>query len=110
MRQAHAAQHIGCLGELNIVVTNDLHSVAPGVPKIEEWTVNYGNTGCLECLAGRLLVVHDETEVSAIVGGLPAALLQGNKLIAQVDEGHGVTLAAQFEFEETAIERQRLVD
>src|ERR1700746_4205800 len=106
MRQAHATQHIGCLGELNIVITNDLHSVAPGVPKIEERTVKYGNTRCLECLAGRFFVVHDETEVAAIVRGLPAALLQGNKLIAQVDEGHGVTLAEHFKFEDAAIERQ----
>jgi hypothetical protein len=51
MRQAHATQHIGCLSELNIVVTNDLHSVTPGVAKIEEWTIKQGNTSCLQCLA-----------------------------------------------------------
>ena len=43
-RQPHAPQHIGRLGELNIVVTNDLYSIAPGVPKIKEWTIKYGNT------------------------------------------------------------------
>src|SRR5262245_34805539 len=48
--------------------------------------------------------------MATIVCGLPAALLKGDKLIAKVDEGHGVTLAAQFEPEETAIECQRLID
>jgi len=105
VHQAHATQHIGSLGELNVVVTDDFYSVAPRVPKIKERTIKWGNTSCLECLAGRLLVVDDETEVATVVCGLRAALLKGNKLIAQVDEGHGVTLAAQFEPEETAIER-----
>src|SRR5215469_424824 len=48
--------------------------------------------------------------MATIVSGLPAALLKCNKLIAQVDEGHGVTLAAQLEFEEATVERQRLVN
>jgi len=33
--------------------------------------------------------------MATIVSRLPAALLKCNKLIAQVDEGHGVTLASQ---------------
>src|SRR5262245_1222524 len=48
--------------------------------------------------------------MATIVSRLPAALLKGDKLIAQVDEGHGVILAAQFEPEETAIECQCLID
>jgi hypothetical protein len=40
--------------------------------------------------------------------GLPAAFLKGNKLLAQIDEGHGITPAAQFEAKQAAIERQRL--
>src|SRR5262245_47134322 len=39
VHQAHATQHIGRLGELDIVVTDDLDSVAPGVPKIKERTI-----------------------------------------------------------------------
>jgi len=110
VHQAHSTQHIGRLGELDVVVTDDLHSITPGVPKIKEGTVKWSNTSCLECLAGRLLVVDDETEVTTIVCGLLAAFLQGNELIAQVDERHRGTLAAQFEFEKAAVERQRLVD
>src|SRR5262245_12312383 len=48
--------------------------------------------------------------MATIVSRLPAALLKGDKLIAQVDEGHGVILAAQFEPEKTAIECQCLID
>jgi hypothetical protein len=36
VHQPHATQYIGRFGELNIVVTDDLYSVAPGVPKIKE--------------------------------------------------------------------------
>src|SRR5215471_259259 len=110
MRQSHATQHIGRFSELNIVVANDFHSVTPGVQKIKERTIKQGNTSCLQCLAGSLLVVHDEAEVTTIVCGLPATFLQGNKLIAKVDEGHGLSLATQLESEESAVERQRLVD
>jgi hypothetical protein len=31
MRQTHATQHIGSLGELDIVVADDLDAVAPGI-------------------------------------------------------------------------------
>src|SRR5690242_4768945 len=106
MRQTHPTQHIGRLRELDVVVTDDLYSVAPWITKVKERTVKWGNTGCLECLAGSLLVVDDETEVSTIISGLPPALLKSNKLIAQIDEGHGIALAAQFEFENTPIECQ----
>jgi hypothetical protein len=36
--------------------------------------------------------------------------LQGKELVAQVDEGGCFALAAQLEFEQAAIEGQRLVD
>jgi hypothetical protein len=48
--------------------------------------------------------------MATIVSGLPAAFLKSDKLIAQVDEGHGVTLAAQFEPKEPPIECQRFID
>src|SRR6202795_43913 len=76
MRQPHAAQHVGCLCELNVVVTDYLYSVAPGRPKIKKRPVEGGNTSCLECLAGGLLVVDDEAKVATIVCRLPAALLK----------------------------------
>jgi hypothetical protein len=110
VHQAHATQHIGRLSELDIVVPDDLDSIALRVPKVKEGTIKWANASCLECLAGRFLVVNDETKVATIVCGLPATLLKRDKLIAKVDEGHGVTFAAQFKPEETTVERQRLID
>src|SRR5205085_1998953 len=110
VHQSHASQHISCLGELNIVVANDLYSVAPRVPEIEELTVKWRHTSCLKGLSGCLFIIDDQAEVSTVIWGLSAALLKGNKLVAQVDESHRVTLAAQFETEESTIERQRFVN
>ena len=33
-REAHAAQHIASLGELNIIIADDFDTVAPGIAKI----------------------------------------------------------------------------
>jgi hypothetical protein len=48
--------------------------------------------------------------MAAVVGRLPAALLQRNELVAQIDERRGLALAAQLELEQTAVEGQRLLD
>jgi len=37
--------------------------------------------------------------VTAVVGGLFASLLQGDELVAKVDEGHLVVFATQLEIE-----------
>ena len=39
VHQAHATQHIGRLGELDIVVADDLDSIAPRVTKVKERTI-----------------------------------------------------------------------
>src|SRR5207302_1604647 len=96
--------------ELNVVVADDLYPIAPGIPKIQERPVERRDTGCFECFAGRFFIIDDKSEVPAIVCGLPATLLQGDELIAEVDEGHGVAPAAEFEREDAAVERQRFAD
>src|SRR5262249_15930819 len=60
--------------------------------------------------AHRVLVVDHETKMTAVVGGLGAALLQREELVAQIDEGRGLALAAQFEVEQATVECQRLLD
>src|SRR5579863_3858439 len=59
VRKAHATQHVGRLGELDVVVTDDLHAVAPGIAEIKERTIEQANARCLERLAGRRLIVDD---------------------------------------------------
>ena len=63
-----------------------------------------------QLLPHRLLVIDHKPEVTLIVAWLVPALRQGNELVAQVNEGHGVTFAAQREFEKLTIERQRFLD
>jgi hypothetical protein len=48
--------------------------------------------------------------MTPIVGGLSAALLEREKLIAQIDEGRGLVPAAKLEVEQAAVKRERLVD
>src|SRR5207237_3438933 len=109
-RQPHAAQHVGRLGELDVVVANDLDAVAPWIEEIEEGTVERSDARRLQGATRRLLVIDHETEMAAIVGSLLAPLLKGDELVAEIYEGHGVALAAQLELEEPAVEGQRLLD
>src|SRR5439155_20229282 len=98
------------LGELDVVVADDLDAVAPRVAEIEELAGQGLDTGLGHRPAHRLLVVDHQAKVPAIVGRLLAALLQGQELVAEIDESHAVALAAKLEIENTAIERQRFLD
>jgi hypothetical protein len=60
--------------------------------------------------AHRLLVIDHQPEVPAIIGRLPAALLKGEELVAEIDESSIFALAVQLEVEQPAIKCQRLVD
>src|SRR5947209_3425853 len=102
MRQRHPAQNVGRLGELDILIADDLDAVAPGIAKVEKGPIQQGDTSCLEGFAGRLLVVDDKSKMAAVVRGLLAPLLQRDELIPQIDKGHGIALAAQLERKETA--------
>ena len=48
--------------------------------------------------------------MAPVVAGLLAAFLKGKKLIAQIDEGGVLALAAQREFEQAPVEGQSLLD
>src|SRR5258708_28091692 len=110
MGEPHPVQHVRRLGELDVVVADDLYPVAPGVAEIEERARQRLDSRRRQRAADRVLVVDHETKMTAVVGGLSAALLQREELIAQIDERPGLALAAQFELEQAAIERQRLLD
>src|SRR5215468_2189636 len=110
MGEPHAAQHVRRLGELNVVVADDLEAVAPGIAEIEEPARQRLDARRRQRAADRVLVIDHETEMTAIIGGLGAALLQRDELIAQIDERRGLALAAQFELEQAAVEGERLLD
>ena len=60
--------------------------------------------------ANRLLIVDNQSEMAAVIGGLSAALLQGDELVAQIDEGRSIALAAKLEFEQSPVKGQGLFD
>ena len=87
MRQSHAAQDVRRLSELDVVVADDLYSVAPRVEEIEKLTGQRFDASLRQRAADRLLVIDHESKMTAVIGGLGAALLEREELITQVDEG-----------------------
>src|SRR5262245_8026588 len=110
MCQSHATQNVGRLGELNIVIADVSDWVAPWMPKIEKRAGQRFHTGRGQRLADRLLVIDHEAEMAAVVGGLLTPLLQREELVAEIDEGRCLALAAEFEIEQSAVERQSRID
>ena len=99
MRQSHAAQHVRRLGELNVVVADNLYAVAPWVEKVEKRSRQrlYPRVG--QSLADCIFVVDHKSEMAVLVSGLSTAFLQCEELVAQIDEGRITALALKFEVE-----------
>jgi hypothetical protein len=74
MRQSHA-QHVRRLGELYVVVANNLDAIAPGVEKVEKWAGQRLDTRIGQRLADGILVVDHKSEMAALVSGLSTAFL-----------------------------------
>src|SRR5438309_373422 len=110
MRKSHAAQHIRRLGELNILVPDDLYAVAPRVEKVEKRSGEGLDARVAQCLASGLLVIDHKSKVTPIVGGLCTALLECEELVTQIDERHGIAFASKFEIEQAGIESQSRFD
>src|SRR5690349_5632785 len=100
MRQAHAAQDVRRLGELDVVVADYLDAVAPGIAEVEKLPGQRLHARLRERAAHRLLVIDHEPKMTAVIGALRAAFLKSQELIAQVDEGRGLASAAQLEREQ----------
>ena len=60
MRESHAAQHMRCFSELDILVPYNLYAVAPWVEKVEKRS-RQGLDACVDqCLASGLLAINGE--------------------------------------------------
>src|SRR6266849_1789638 len=66
MGETHAAQHVRRLGELDVVVADDLYPVAPGVAEIEERARQRLDARRRQRAADRVLVVDHDTEMAAV--------------------------------------------
>jgi len=82
VRKAHATQDVGGLRELDVLIADDLDAIAPRGAKIQEGAIKRSDTSRFQRIAGCLLVIDNQAEMSTIVRGLRTALLKRNKLIA----------------------------
>src|SRR5438034_3572409 len=110
MREPHAAQHVWRLGELNILVADDLDAVAPRVEKVEKRSRESLDSRVAQCFAGRFLVVDHQSKVTPLVDRLRATLLERKELVSEVDESHGFAFASKFEIEQAGVKIQSRFD
>lgn len=66
--------------------------------------------GVSQRFADSVLIIDHKAKMAVIVGWLGAALLQREELVAQIDEGRCLALAAKLEVEQATIEGQSLFD
>src|SRR5216684_3776048 len=99
MRKSHAAQHVRRFGELDVVVPDDLYAVAPWIEEVEKTAGQRFDAGRGQRFADRILVIDHEPKMPAVVGALGAALLEREELVAQIDEGRSIALAAKLKVE-----------
>ena len=110
MGKPHAPQHGGRLRELDALVSDDLDAIAARVEEIEERARQQRDACRDKGIADGVPVIDDQAEMTAVVGRLPASLLERHELIAQIHECRGVRPAAELEVEQSAIEGQGLVE
>src|SRR5262245_37055670 len=110
MRKTHRPKDVGCFAKLNVLVANDFDPIAPWVEKIEKSARQCLNACVGKGLADRLLVINDEPEMPSIVAGLPSPFMQGEELIAEIDEGGTCTFSPKFEVKQAAIKYESLLN
>ena len=108
MCQPHAAQHVRHLGELDVVVPDNLYPIAPRVEKVEKRAGQRLDPRVGQRFTDGILVVDHKSKMTTLVSRLSTALLQGEKLVPQIDEGRSRVLAPKFENEQSSVERQSL--
>ena len=74
MVEPHAAQHVGCFGELNVLIINDLNAVAPWIVEVEERSFKLCEACLSKSTTSGLLIVDNRTEMTTLVGRLLAPL------------------------------------
>jgi hypothetical protein len=99
MGQSHAAQHVWCLGELDVLVADNFDAIAPRVEKVEKRTWLWFYPRISQRRADGILVVDYKPKMTSIVSRLSSAFLQCEELVAQIDKCRSAALAAEFELE-----------
>src|SRR6516162_759678 len=110
MRKPHSSQHVRRLGELYIVVGNDLEAIAPGITEVEERSGQDINARFGQRPANRVLVIDYKPEMATVVWRLFAPFLKREELVAQINERHVPVPPAKLELEYPRVERQCFLD
>src|SRR4029079_2152753 len=108
MGQPHAAQHVGRLGELDVLVADNLDAVAPRVEKVEKRPRQRFDSRLSHRLADGFLVVDHKPKMTSIVSRLSSAFLQCEELVAQIDKCRSTAFASKLELEQSTTNAQRL--
>src|SRR3954468_4156254 len=82
--EAHPAQHLVALRELDLVVLNDLYAIAPRVAKVESAARQHRHPRLPERAPHGLAIVHDKPEVPLVVRALPAPLGERDELVPEI--------------------------
>jgi len=110
MRQSHAAQDVGCFGELDVLITDNLDPVAPWVEEVKKRAGQGFDSRFSQRFADRILVVDHQSEMAPVVCRLGMTFLKRQELIAQIDKGGSSAFAPQFKVDQSTIEGQSLAD
>src|SRR6187200_3593902 len=87
MRQSHAAQHVRRLGELDVVVADNLNAIAPRVEEVEKRPGQRLDTCVSQRFSDGFLVIDHQSKMPALVSRLRTTPLKREELVAQIDEG-----------------------
>lgn len=107
--RAHALEHMGILGELNVIVRHHFDSVPPRIAKVQP-LVDALEAEFFHRPAHRLAIVHDKTEMALVVGPLCLAEAQLDELIAKIDESIVIGAVPQLEVKQRAVKFERLIE
>jgi hypothetical protein len=61
-------QHVWRLGELDVVIADDLYAVAPGIEEIEKLTGQRFDARLRQGMPHGLFVIHNEPKMPTVVG------------------------------------------
>src|SRR6516225_1988648 len=108
--EAHRAQDMRRLGELDIGILDHLDAVSPRIEKVEKGSRHQLAAGRFDPVAHTRPVVDDEPEMAAPVLVRFADLHHVDELVAELDKGVARPFCPELEVEDLAVEIERLID
>ena len=106
----HSAQHVGRLGELDIVVADDLDSIAPRIEEIEKRTRQRLDARAASALRTASLSSTTSPKWRPSSAACLRPFCSARNWSPRSMNAEVFALAAQLELEQTAVEGQRLLD